>query len=89
MYTITYTDDDKVLMTTANSDSLIAHAIKHLLAGRATDHGEISVFNTDNHDLVGILKAKTAVDRVAKMCEHYRKNMESFNPTFFEDLFND
>jgi hypothetical protein len=89
MYTITYSDNDKVLMTTANSDSLIAHAIKHLLDGRAIDHGEISVFNTENHDLVGVLKAETAVDNVTQMCEHYRKNMESFNSTFFEDLFND
>lgn len=89
MYTITYTDSDKVLMTTANSDSLIAHAIGQLLNGRATDYGEISVFNTENHDLVGVLKAKTAVDNVTKMCEHYRKNTDAFNPTFFEDLFND
>lgn len=89
MYTITYADNDKVLMTTASSESLIAHAIGQLLNGRAIGHGEISVFNTENHDLVGVLKAKTAVDKVAKMCEHYRKNIESFNPTFFEDLFND
>jgi hypothetical protein len=89
MYTITYADNDKILMTTANSDSLIAHAIKHLLDGRAIDHGEVSVFNAETHDLVGVLKAETAVDNVAKMCEHYRKNMESFNPTFLEDLFND
>ena len=89
MYTITYTDNDKVLMTTANSESPIAHAIKNLLDGRAVDHGEVSVFNTETHDLMGVLKAKTAVDKVAKMCEHYRKNMDSFNPTFFEDLFND
>lgn len=89
MYTITYADNDKVLMTTADSESLIAHAIGQLLNGRAIDHGEVSIFNADNHDLMGILKAKTAVDKVAKMCEHYRKNIESFNPTFFEDLFND
>lgn len=89
MYTITYADNDKVLMTTADSESLIAHAIGQLLNCRAIDHGEISVFNTENHDLIGVLKAKTAVDKVAKMCEHYRKNIESFNPTFFEDLFND
>jgi hypothetical protein len=82
MYTITYADNDKVLMTTANSDSLIAHAIKHLLDGRATDHGEINVFNTENHDLIGVLKAKTAVDKVTKMCHEYRQKMCSFNPTF-------
>ena len=88
MYTITYSDNDKVLMTTASSESLIAHAIGQLLNGRAIDHGEISVFNTENHDLVGVLKAKTAVDKVAKMCEHYHKNLCSFNSTF-EDLFED
>lgn len=82
MYTITYADNDKVLMTTADSESLIAHAIGQLLNGRAVDHGEISVFNTDNHDLVGVLKAKTAVDKVAKMCSEYRQKMCSFNPTF-------
>lgn len=82
MYTITYADNDNVLMTTANSESLIAHAIGHLLNGRAVDHGEISVFNTENHDLVGVLKAETAVDNVTKMCKHYHKNMDSFNPTF-------
>ena len=82
MYTITYADNDKVLMTTANSESLIAHAIGQLLNGRAIDHGEISVFNTDNRDLVGVLKAKTAVDKVAKMCSEYRQKMCSFNPTF-------
>lgn len=89
MYTITYSNNDKILMTTANSESLIAHAIGQLLNGRATDHGEISVFDTENHDLVGVLKAETAVDNVTKMCEHYRKNMNSFNPTFFEDLDDD
>lgn len=88
MYTITYTDNDKVLMTTADSESLIAHAIGQLLNGRAIDHGEISVFNAENHDLVGVLKAKTAVDKVAKMCEHYHRNLYSFNSTF-EDLFED
>ena len=88
MYTITYSDNDKILMTTADSESLIAHAIKNLLDGRAIDHGEISVFNAENHDLMGILKAKTAVDKVAKMCEHYHKNLDSFNSTF-EDLFED
>lgn len=82
MYTITYSDNDKVLMTTADSESLIAHAIGQLLNGRAIDHGEISVFNTENHDLVGVLKAKTAVDKVAKMCHEYRQKMCSFNPTF-------
>lgn len=82
MYTITYSDNDKILMTTANSDSLIAHAIGQLLNGRAIDHGEISVFNTENHDLVGVLKAETAVDKVAKMCHEYHQKMCSFNPTF-------
>lgn len=82
MYTITYTDNDKILMTTANSESLIAHAIGQLLNGRAIDHGEISVFNTETHDLMGILKAKTAVDKVAEMCHKYRQKMCSFNPTF-------
>lgn len=82
MYTITYADNDKVLMTTANSESLIAHAIKNLLDGRAVDHGEVSVFNAKNHDLMGVLKAKTAVDKVAKMCEHYHRNLYFFNSTF-------
>ena len=82
MYTITYSDNDKVLMTTADSESLIAHAIGQLLNGRAIDHGEISVFNAENHDLMGVLKARTAVDKVAKMCSEYRQKMCSFNPTF-------
>lgn len=82
MYTITYADNDKVLMTTTDSESLIAHAIGQLLNGRAIDHGEISVFNAENHDLMGILKAKTAVDKVAKMCHEYRARMTAFNPTY-------
>jgi len=82
MYTITYSDNDKVLMTTADSESLIAHAIGQLLNGRAVDHGEVSVFNAKNHDLMGVLKAKTAVDKVAKMCHEYRTRMTAFNPTF-------
>ena len=82
MYTITYADNDKVLMTTADSESLIAHAIWQLLNGRAIDHGEVSVFNTEFHDLMGILKAKTAVDKVAKMCGHYHRKFYSFNSTF-------
>ena len=87
MYTITYADNDKVLMTTADSESLIAHAIGQLLNGRAIDHGEVSI-NVENHDLMGVLEAKTALDNVAKMCEHYNKNLYSFNSTF-EDLFDD
>lgn len=83
MYTITYSDNDKVLMTTASSESLIAHAIGQLLNGRAIDHGEVSVFNTETHDLMGVLKAKTAVDKVAKMCREYRTRSCSFNPTYF------
>ena len=82
MYTITYADNDKVLMTTADSERLIVHAIGQLLNGRAIDHGEISVFNTETHDLMGVLKAKTAVDKVAKMCHEYRTRMTAFNPTF-------
>ena len=82
MYTITYSDNDKVLMTTASSESLIAHSIGQLLNSRAIDHGEISVFNTETHDLMGVLKAKTAVDKVAKMCHEYRTRMTAFNPTF-------
>lgn len=82
MYTITYANNDKVLMTTADSESLIAHAIGQLLNGRAIDHGEISVFNAENHDLMGVLKAKTAVDKVAKMCHEYHTRMTAFNPTF-------
>lgn len=82
MYIITYTDNDKILMTTANSESLITHAIGQLLNDKAIDHGEVSVFNTETHDLMGVLKAKTAVDKAAKMCEHYHKNLYSFNSTF-------
>ena len=82
MYTITYSDNDKVLLTTADSESLIAHAIKNLLDGRAIDHGEVSVFNTENHDLMGVLKAKTAVDKVAKMCHEYHARMTAFPPPF-------
>ena len=82
MYTITYANNDKVLMTTANSESLIAHAIKNLLDGRVVDHGEVSVFNAKNHDLMGVLRAKTAVDKVAKMCHEYHARMTAFNPTF-------
>ena len=88
MYTITYSDNDKVLMTTANSESLIAHSIGQLLNSRAIDHGEISVFNDENHDLVGVLRTETAIDNVAKMCEHYHRNLYSFNSTF-KDLFED
>ena len=82
MYMITYSDGENVIMTTANSESLLTHAIKNLLDGRAIDHGEVSVFNAENHDLVGILQAKTAVDKVAKMCHEYRQRMCFFNPTY-------
>ena len=82
MYTITYANNDEVLMTTANSENLIAHAIGQLLNGRTIDHGEVSIFDSETHDLMGVLEARTAVDKVAKMCEHYHKNLCSFNPTF-------